>query len=141
MERTVFKVVQTVVYGAELLLSSACIADSPYMRTYIPGVRIYPPQEYPFAKLFAFSEKGYAIDFAVDIGEFVGGFQVWEATTTHAVPTKIASWRFRDVPAFWDVLNTTNDIDGLWKHNMITDAPPGSLFCDDITLIKNIRDT
>jgi hypothetical protein len=146
MERTVFKVVSVepgISKGAETL-HSACIWDSPYRRVYVPGVRTYPPEGQPYAKLFAFSEKGYAIDFAIDVGgidasRVSGGLQVWEATTTYAVPATIASWRFRDVYAFWDVLNTTKDILGLWEHNMVTDTPPGTLFCDDITLIRNIR--
>jgi hypothetical protein len=128
-------------------LFSACIHKSPFELEYVPMVTTYPPSHTPKAKILAFSTKEDAKDFLGWMELLPAGYgpyELWRALTTGAVPAPLLSVTTSNLNRYWDIaskegfvledMSLTMDVNGL----IIGQAPEGSLFCDDLTLIERI---
>jgi hypothetical protein len=133
---TVYKIVRVVdgkMYSVDV---SAYATDHPFCVEYKKGETAFPPEACPKSKLMAFSELDWAIRFLDWYGRPyapVDQYQIWEAQTRKAV--EAPSWICSNLDLYdwyWDgKMDVLND----W----IFSTHAGTVFCDDITLIRRVE--
>ena len=106
--------------------STTLISAAGFQRPNDPWTLVYSTEQKTIprvGKLFAFSDYNSAFRFLMS----ACGSEIWTAEASNTeIPTKCIPWSESGIERFW--------ADGNMLGLYVTDAPVGTLFCDDIIL-------
>jgi len=112
-----------------VLTSICCDAEPKFKRVYEVNETTYPPEKYPDAWLYAFTNFGQAATFLEFLQNVECNLVVYEAETDEI--KKAEFYALEDYRKFW-----TNKL----KKGAKFKAPDGHILCSNITLTQEVYD-